>query len=197
MLRVTILYEDSRDLKTKGFGLHALIKQCVCDVLGKSSWDIPDSELDGNPKNGVSKLRDECRRNMRRFAARSGVAFAVYDDDKIREEIGLPPIACKRDVVKELKDGCDSPDKLHVVLLQRNTESVLHALREIATSLATDSDWDEAINRKRTAQRDAIFNAAASPEPSRCLIRKNLRAMVPSFDRLIMHVARALEGPAA
>jgi len=191
MIPVTVLYEDARDQKTKGFGLHDLVVQCVCDALGRAPWDV-GKMLIGQPKNGANKLRAECQRNMDKLAAKGGWVFAVYDADRIRERIGLTVNACRQSVIDRLKDGCACADHLDVVLLESNLESVLHALRAIYPALETDETWRRAIEGKKHDARDLLFTAAAKPSPLMRPVREALLAQQPSFARLVARIARVL-----
>jgi hypothetical protein len=191
MIPVTVLYEDARDQKTKGFGLHELVVQCVCDALGRASWDLGKLLL-GQPKNGANKLRAECQRNMDKLAAKGGWVFAVYDADRIRERIGLTVDACRQSVVDTLKGGCASADHLDVVLLESNLESVLHALKLVAPTLGAEETWRRAIEGKKHDERDRLFTAAARPAPLMRPVREALLAQQPSFARLVARIARVL-----
>jgi hypothetical protein len=190
---ITILYEDSSKGKPKNFGPHMLVKQCICDLLNREPWELKlDDKLVSWPMNGNDKLRQECRKNMDRFAARGGTAFAVYDADKIRAHIKLPPTACKQQVVSTLKDGCGSVERLEVVLIERNMESVLEALRHGSPSLVPEVAWEAAVAQKQLLERDRIFNVAALPEPTSRRARDQLVEHLPSFKRLVTHIARRL-----
>lgn len=190
MIRVTVLYEDARDQRTKGFGLHELVVQCVSETLGQSHW-VVGKLIEDIPKGGANKLRAECQRNMDRLAAKGVRVFAVYDTDHVRDNFALAADACRRTIVDTLKEGCTRAEQLDVILLERNLESVLHALRAIAPSLATDDTWARALNKAPDA-RDMIFKAAAKPSPPLRPIRDALLAQHASFARLIRRIARAL-----
>lgn len=93
---ITILYEDSAaDGALKDYGPHMLVRQCVCDALGKSPWEL--KQLEGMPKNGASKIRNECRRFPPQIGRDGRVVLAVYDADKIHRRPGcLRPHARSR-----------------------------------------------------------------------------------------------------
>jgi hypothetical protein len=39
-MRITVLWEDSRGVETKGFGPHALLLACLADKLGRERREI-------------------------------------------------------------------------------------------------------------------------------------------------------------
>jgi hypothetical protein len=94
--------------------------------------------------------------------------------------------------VGTLKHGCACADHLDVVLLERNLESVLSALKDVAPALEVEEVWRRAIDDKKHDARDLLFTAAAKPSMSMRPVRDALLARHPSFARLIGRIARAL-----
>jgi len=193
MRKISILYEDSAaNGGVHNYGPHVLVQQCVGDRLGKSHWELKDS-LAAMPKNGVSNVRVECRRIASRIARGGGLVVAVYDADKIRREIVRPATACKVEVKEVLKKECSWPDQLCIVLLERNIETVVEAVRTCEPTLVPEDIWVQAIKRKNLNARDIVLTHAASP-PKRAL-RDQVLAIVPSLGYLVHKLVVALSAP--
>lgn len=181
--RATILYEDQVEGKVPAYGPHALVKQCLCDRLSLQPWDL--KSLDPVPKKGNGNVWKDCQRNLKRLAGDGRTVFAVYDSDRIRELVKLPPSACKALVISRLKAGCEPADKLVVILLERNIESVIQAICALDPSVASPVEQANALHRKDLTARDAILRAAAAPTPLRRALREQVLDQVPSLRRLI------------
>lgn len=189
---VTILYEDSAaDGALKDYGPHLLVRQCVGDLLGKSPWEL--KQLEGLPKNGASKIRNECRRFPPQIGRDGRVVVAVYDADKIHRETRLPAAACKGQIKEALRVGCSWQERLVVVLLERNIESVVEAVRACAPAIVADEVWGQAVDRKNLNARDVVLRRAASP-PERAL-RECVLQRVPSLAYLVHKLVVALSPP--
>jgi hypothetical protein len=115
----------------------------------------------------------------------------VYDADKVRELIKLPFNACKTQVRGKLLEECPWGDRLRVVFLERNLETVLDALRGCDRSISSEEQWAKAIDRKDLGARDIILKAAAAP-PARALRECVLRE-VPSLAYLVQNLAHACQ----
>lgn len=189
MVLVTILYEDSVGAHLKEFGPHNLVVQCVADKLGGDVWRL-HRQLIPEPKNGVNKLLDALRKDMNKLARGDSRVFALIDADDVRERLQLPQTACRTLVVAQIK-RCPSADRLDVVLLEKNLESLLVALRELQPTLATAEDWNRALAHKKHNERDLILNRIAK-NPAHGALRVELLRTVPSFDRLVTRVAKLL-----
>jgi len=187
MLRVTILYEDSIGVGIKEFGPHNLVTQCIADQLGRSAWELR-KHVFAETKNGVDKLLAALRRDMENYASRVSRVFAVVDGDDVREHLKLKPSACRTLIVTKIK-ACPSPHLLDVVLLERNIETVLSALRTLSPSLVPGPDWTLAIEKKKLMKRDLILNRVAM-NPAHIELRARLLEAVPSFARLVTRVAK-------
>jgi hypothetical protein len=181
--RATILYEDQVEGKVTAYGPHALVKQCLCDRLSLAPWDIKG--LDPLPKKGNGNVWKDCQRNLKRLANDGRTVFAVYDSDRIRDLVKLPPSACKALVISRLKEGCEPADKLVVILLERNIETVIQVICALDPSVASPEEQANALHRKDLTARDTILRAAAAPTPPRRVLREQVLAQVPSLRRLI------------
>ncbi|WP_437297867.1 hypothetical protein [Sorangium sp. So ce426] len=82
--------------------------------------------------------------------------IAVIDNDAIRHHLKLPRMASHADVEQEIRKGCRAPDRLFIVLLVQNTESVLTAAAECDASL-DPRRVERAVEHKDMLERDAIF----------------------------------------
>ena len=189
MPRVTVLYENGRNQKTKEFGPHKLVRRCVADDLGRDLRLLGDHVLTGRPCAGNSNVRKLCREQLGLLAGRDGVVVAVYDRDKLGD---LEPTAnaCTKGFVGALTQGCEPPDRLRCVLLERNLETVLEVLRDVRPDLLAPADWKEAIEDKNPTQRDRALGAASVER--HLAVRAALRAKMPSFDYLIVKIAKEL-----
>jgi hypothetical protein len=187
---VTVLYEDSAaDGVVSNYGLHVFVRQCVGDELGVDGWRL--SHLEGNPRRGSARIREDCRRNPPRFVRDGRPAFAVYDADRLPALLDLPASACKPALKAVLLDECPWRGQLRVVVLERNLETVLRVLRECDPQLADEPTWTRAIERKFLADRDVIFSRAARSTPARRLLRACARERMPSLDYLVRRLVTA------
>lgn len=155
---VTILYEDSAGEQTD-FALHNLVVRCVADRVGCEPPTMKD-RLRGIPKKGNGNVWRACQRDLPHLARSGRVVFAVFDDDRVRTMTKLATGACKTQVVTRIKIGCDPAASLRVVLLVRNTETVLCGLRDLGVLHGRDAMFVQAIDRKDIASRDILFKDA-------------------------------------
>jgi hypothetical protein len=182
MPRVIVLYEDSRAPGAKPFGPHRFVTQLASDRLEKGIEEVAKL-VHANPRNGNSKLRTECQRNLEKLSNGPGTVIAVYDSDKVAKLVERPPAACRRDLIVELKRGCEPKESLTIVLLEENTETLLVELRRLEGGLVSDEEWRKAIDGKALNERDLIFTAAS--RRSKRELRAKLVAAVPSLGRLV------------
>jgi hypothetical protein len=178
-LAAVILYEDARGPE-KGFGLHALVLACVADELGAEMFSLA-KRLDGRPLNGVTNLLQSCRRTSL-LAPRGQKVFAVIDEDHVRDHLpGMDPRAEEEVVVRAIKGQSDAPMQLEIILLKKNTETVIEAAKHCDDRLPAAA-VEQAL-RKHLAQRDRILNNVARAG-SRA-VRDCIRAKVPALERLV------------
>ena len=116
---------------------------------------------------------------------------AVYDHDRANRVVNLPGDACMTRLREALAKGCEPAELLRVVFVNRNTESLLLALRDggLVTGV-TDESWRLAIDQKNLNDRDVILLAASRTAGAPA--RADLVQRVPSFGYLIARVVRAL-----
>ena len=158
-----ILYEDqAADGPVREYGPHRLVTQCVSDRLGVDHWTL--KHVEGVPKKGAGNIRRHCQRDPPPLGKDGRVQFAVYDEDKIREQVKLPFQACKGEVKQKLRGECPWGDRLVIVLLEKNIETVVSAICECAPSYAIAEETRvRAIRHKDLNARDIILKMAAKP----------------------------------
>lgn len=185
--RVVVLYED-RHGKTPEFGLHELVLRLVAEEAGCEPWNLKKHITD-HPCSGNANLLKKARA-VDAVAPNGETVVAVIDDDKVRNLLGLPKNACKRDVLAKILEGCSDPTRLRTVLLECNVESVLEALRPSAIGLdLSDGQFDGAVHRKLLNERDIILIAASRKDHRP--IRDALLGAVPSLNRLRQEIIDA------
>ena len=157
---VTILYEDHRG-PNQGFGLHAFVKVCVFDIVDGERYRVEARLADYRPLKGVSNVIDTCRQNIDLFADGRSVVV-VIDDDRVRAHLRppLPQTAPDVHVEREIKKDCPAPERLFIVLLKKNTESILAAAAECDPSHDRER-MERAVRRKDLFARDAILSELA------------------------------------
>jgi hypothetical protein len=184
--RVRILYEDSGD--PTEFGPHKLVARYACDRLGVEPWQLRD-RLKGDPKRGNANVLKACREDLGKLVKGGWAIVAVYDSDQIGHRIGLPRGACKSQLVARLKQDCEPRDRLVVVLLEENVETLLRAIAAIDPALAPPATLQRALGKDLNC-RDIILAKAASP-PARAM-RDRLAERVPSLAYLVRRVVALL-----
>ena len=190
---ITILYEDQRGQR-QGFGLHTLVKACVFDAINGERHRVEGALSDYRPLKGVDNVLKACRQDFDLIAADGRSVVAVLDNDAIRHKLKLPPSASVARVEQAIRSGCQAPERLLIVLIEENMESVL------AAAATCDSELDpkrieRAIKRKDLLERDAIFTDF-SRERARSL-RDCVLGKVPSLQSLVDLLLRMLRGGAA
>jgi hypothetical protein len=174
-----VLYEDKRG-PVKEFGLHAFVLACVADRVGGDRWKLRKL-VDGNPRNGVGKLIASCREEAADLCPSGERLFALVDEDRICDHVNVAKSDCRRLVAEAIKEGSTAPDKVDVVLLRQNLETVLAAIGEGGVG-----DPKEAIQTKDHTLRDQLLHraAAAQDRGSRdCILEK-----VQSLERLVERI---------
>jgi hypothetical protein len=174
MRKVCVLYEDSRGPR-QGFGLHELVKACVFDAVNGERPRFEEALKDCRPLKGAPALLKTCRQDVDLIASDGRAVVAVFDNDRIRELLGLPPNATEARVEKEIRKGSTGSDRLSIVLLKQNVESVLKAAKECDPEL-DDDQLERAVRRKDLLARDAILRGMSRQQASAlrdCVLGKN------------------------
>lgn len=174
-----ILYEDQRG-PTKEFALHDVVMACVADELGVTVVEARRM-AEGRPMKGVSNVLQTCRRDIRKLAARGQRVFAVIDNDHIREQLpGVDPRADDATVIRAIREDCNCPEQLEVILLHKNIESVIEAARDCGAE--SSAETVALALRKHLMQRDLVFRGVAWGRPE---VRACIRGKMPALERLV------------
>lgn len=189
MTAILVLYEDSRS-GSGSFGPHDLLAALVADQTGKSVWEVKQSARE-RPLRGIDKLLKALSDPGRLSNLVPGGVpiLAVVDGDRIREHMGLKRNAPARQVEQELKESCNEPDRITVVLLERNVESLVEAARDCDENFMPDRIADALM--KDINARDLVLQAVAFDAGRRDL-RDCIRKRVPSLERAIATIAEAV-----
>ena len=192
---VTVLYEDRRG-DDNAFGLHDFVCQCVIDRLGwtsKTFYDLRKSVIQGVPAGGDSNLRKKCRQDLKTLADRNVRVFALYDEDKAARLVNLAGKPCRQLICEQLSAGCEPAEKLDVVLLRRNTETVIEVIRDSGLTRIQPAVFAEALQKRRNSRsmRDRIFSRCARELTTEA--RSQLLSRLPDIDRLVRRVAACLQ----
>lgn len=194
MRPITILYEDAAvEGRAQSYGPHRLVLRFLADQLNVDYALLAES-IGHVPRKGAAKLRNECRRVPPQIGNDGRLVVAVYDADKIHRDVGLSAGSCKSQLKGILSQECHWRERLIIVFLEKNIETVLAAIRASSPQLVPTETWDLALVRKDRNSRDLILNKAARP-PER-LLRQQLLQRVPSLAYLIRKLTDALSTPA-
>jgi len=182
---VTVLYEDQAQGDIKHYGPHELVMQCVCDRLRVDRWKL--KTLRGVPRNGNGNLYKDCTREPPKLGRDGGFVVAVYDFDRVREmkQLSLHAMACKSETRDALLKKCPWRDRLVVVFLDRNIETVIEAICDCDPGLSTPEQRTRALVKKDLNARDIILGAASAPTPAGLALRNRVFERVPSFGYLV------------
>jgi hypothetical protein len=192
MRQVCVLYEDER-VPQRSFGLHELAKACVRDRLeAQPRYEIDQALRDCRPLGGDSNVLKKFREDVDSIAADGRPVVAVFDNDRIRRLLKLPAKATDAQVLQEIRKGTSS-DRLHVILLDRNMESVIKAAHECDPSIRQES-VDLAIKKKDRLERDAILARLTGPQFR--AVRDCIREKLPSFQELVELLCELIQRPA-
>jgi hypothetical protein len=192
MRQVCVLYEDER-APQKGFGLHELAKACVRDHFEhQPREDIDEALKDCRPLGGDTKVLKKFREDVDTIAADGRPVVAVFDNDRIRRLLKLPAKATDARVIEELLKDTSS-ERLHVILLNRNMESVIKAAHECDPSIDKER-VDLAIKQKDRLERDAILARLTGAQFR--AVRDCIREKLPSFQELVDLLCELIQRPA-
>lgn len=191
MRQVCVLYEDQRGPQ-RSFGLHELAKACVRDRLEPQPRHEIDQALnDCRPLRGDSNVLKKFREDVDNIAADGRPVVAVFDNDRIRRLLQLPAKATDAQVLQEIRKGTSS-NRLHVILLNRNMESVIKAAHECDPSISQES-VDLAISNKDRLERDVILTRLTGAQFK--VVRDCIREKLPSFQELVDLLCELIQRP--
>jgi len=192
-VNVAILYEDSRG-PDRSFTFHDLVVRAVADRKGlpeEAVWAL-SKRVKAMPRKGNGNVLAEIRdpERLGRLLTRSPGYFvvAVFDRDKSAELAKSGTLTCVAGVTGALLHGVRASASVKVVLLDRNLETVVAAVRSADPNRIDGEELRMATLRKNRSSRDLIFSKAASSRR----IRDALRVSVPSFAYLVDQIAARL-----
>jgi hypothetical protein len=191
-MRVTILYEDRRGDR-KEFGLHDFVCQCVVDRcnLHESLDEVRNNLLGCVPVKGSGNLRKRCQQDLKRLADRNMRVFAVFDEDQVSRLVNLQGTPCRPLVCKCLATDCHPADKLEIVLIRKNIETVMATIRDSNLTTIPAQTFEAAIGKKQRPMRDRVFSHCARKLSSDS--REKLLTLIPDIARLVSRVVACLD----
>ncbi len=175
-----VLWENSRDRVTKGFGPHELLVSCVADRLAEDeNWGRERARIRRLvlplPKNGVQNVIRAVDKHYDKLRSGGAQLLCVLDSDEIRTQLSLPATASDEQILAALQDRAGGAAReVHWLLLDRNVETLVHLAAGVLgrgrptrkshqlrdTTLGalsrTAGDWH---NRARVLQQMASFAA--------------------------------------
>jgi hypothetical protein len=193
MRPVCILYEDQRG-PHKGFGLHALVRACVADTLGeRARHEVEKALADYRPLKGYAKLLEACRRDLDLISNDGRTVIAVFDNDQIRRLLELPKKAPDAQVAQAIREGVRNTERLLIVLLKQNMESVILAAHHCDPSI-DKKRIVLATEKKDLLERDTLLTGLAAERFKQ--IRDCILEQLPSFRELVGLLCAQLQAPA-
>jgi hypothetical protein len=181
-MRITVLWEDQRSVRARGFGPHVLLVACLSDELGRGRRKSIERVLNPVPKKGAAKLLKALREDGRRMS-RHGPVFAVVDRDKATSALKReqrPKLNCLLAVRTKLEESVSGD--YDFVLLVENAETLVS---EACRSLGEDVF----PKKPNPEERDGVLGRIAWGKRQ---LRDEVRKSVPSFDRLVLRVGSRL-----
>jgi hypothetical protein len=178
---VTILYEDEAgDGALRDFGPHELLLALIADETGRRIDDLK-REVDAHPAKGASKLLVKCAEEVGdNISSDCHPVVAIFDVDRVRGlrhrhhlRDGIPKRSTDAGIAAILEALCPKRDKLRVVLLNRNVESILRAISEVWPDDRSthEPQYERAIRHKSRNDRDLILHRFAEAPGARELRR--------------------------
>lgn len=113
------------------------------------------------------------------------------DGDRIASFMNLSRNAADPEVIAKIKEKCPSPDRLSVVVIRKNIESLIEAARECRAGIS-EEQVKKAVEKKDLEERDIVFHQLAKPDRRDlrdCILRK-----VPSFRAAVDETIKILQG---
>lgn len=192
MTRILILYEDSRAAKGP-FGPHEFLLGCVADESGRSVYEVR-ALAKASPVRGAGNLLKALKHidDLNRSVAGAHV-LAIADSDRIRKHFSAAgPETTNLEIAERIRADSSAPDRLTVVLLERNLETVIEAIRGCDAEGSLDHALIQDALDKDLNARDRLL-ARVGRDPGRQQVRACVRQRVPSLEPAIRCVVSALE----
>lgn len=210
---VTVCYED-RGGDRKEFGLHNLLLACLEDRRTAANkvhlldrWILAQC-VEKQPKKGDSRLLQAVCRRLEVTAPDCHSVVALFDDDQVRRLLGMKGEATGESVVSEIRrrSAAASPgsrlDKLQVVLLERNMETVLREAASALQAAGLPSEHAAKVKRGHKPKpdvRDALLGDLAKrgqtegEQAARRQVRASVLKRIPSLEALVALVDSLLD----
>jgi hypothetical protein len=185
---VLVLYEDSRAARGV-FGPHEFFLGCVADDRVTSVHALA-RRASSCPLRGISKLLAALKQldGFDNLVEGGGPILAVVDEDRVREHIPESTAWSAVQVAQHLVATSSDPSRLMVVLLERNLESLIEAIRQCGER---ELELIEAALRKELNGRDTLLGKVGH-DPGRRLIRDCVRRTMPSVESVVVRLRSAL-----
>lgn len=167
--QVAVLYEDERNTQIKGYPMHRLVCMTIADQLGVDYRDV-EEQFHGRPMKGNGNLKRACEAISN---TRDRAVIVIIDSDKLAGLLKLPKSTAHATLRAELA-RCYPDPRLQVLLLERNTESLVDA--------AAKCLGREPPERKNKLVRDQMLDSAAFAAAT---VRTCIRDSMPSFAAII------------
>jgi hypothetical protein len=115
--------------------------------------------------------------------------IAIFDNDRIRSQLGLPEGAPEHDV-KQALHVKGVPGAVIMFLLEQNTEILMQAALNCLHSV--DAAISQDLPKRNPLERDAVLNRVADANRG---VRECIEERVPSFLRAVETILKSLTGP--
>lgn len=187
MTALLVLYEDSRGAKGT-FGPHEFFLGCVADTTGRSIHSLKRKVL-AYPVNGVSKLLGHLREldELDHLAPQGASILAILDEDRVREHAPLAGMSAA-DAANKLVADSSAPNRLKVVLLERNLESIVRAFDQCGER---EKQLIAEAMKKRLNERDTLFGKVGN-DAARQDIRDCVRQAMPCVEQIVRTIGAAV-----
>ena len=188
---IAVLYEDHRGPRNE-FGLHRFICQLVidCAALTKSVYEVERSLILGIPLKGNGNVRRKCQKDLPKLARQFCRVFAIYDEDRVPELVGLSRADCRPLLCGKLAENCQPADALEVVLLRQNQESLIEAIKSSGlVGFIRGSVYDLALAKDLMARDSVFIQCATHTDPE---TRAKLLPFLPDLDRLVTKICAVI-----
>lgn len=188
--QVTILYEDqlNKSTRPREYGPHLLLMACVWDEIDGKHHELVKAMEDCRPMKGSGNLLGTCKNDIKDITGDSRNVIAVFDRDRAAELLKLPRESSDEDIIRSIMEACGFPERLQVLLLGENTESLIRAAGECDQSIRRER-IAKAL-RKKMNERDLIFQAVSKQDKS--AIRNCILEEVPSFREIVERTIQLL-----
>ncbi len=182
-----ILYEDQRN-SAHGFGLQDFVCQSVKDRIqtSESVYELSRHRIVAVPKKGSGKLLLACRDEIVLYKRSYRSVFALFDQDRFGSLLKISGNLCRQQLKIEFRRQCTAPE-LELVLLHRNVETVIQAIRDSNITSISSKTIERALNKDHTSRDSVFIQCANLPQED----RTELLSLLPDIDRLVSKLVAA------